>query len=99
MKLRNRPCITLVKNVNQDCGNISTSNLSLLQKCFRCLETQGAEGAIQSCVADRGSTDDRVSPVDEDLICRTVVLDLVHADPGDVVLWGPPDGGGAGREI
>lgn len=49
--------------------------------------------------ADRGSTDGRGSPVDEDLICRTVVLDLVHADPGDVVLRGPPDGGGAGRQI
>lgn len=40
-----------------------------------------------------------VSPVYQYVVCRAVVLDLVHADSRYVVLRGPPDGGRTGREI
>lgn len=40
-----------------------------------------------------------LSPVYEYVICRAVVLDLVHADSWYMVLWGPPDGCRTGCEI
>lgn len=40
-----------------------------------------------------------VSPVYEDVVRGAVVLDLVHADAGDVVLGRPPDDRRARREV
>ncbi|KAG5269675.1 hypothetical protein AALO_G00204730, partial [Alosa alosa] len=38
-------------------------------------------------------------PVDEDVVGGAVVLDLVHAHPGDLALWGPVDDNGRGGEL